>query len=198
MIPKGITAPFRWWAKHPWIVFWGITFLGSLIIIIPKLSVLSDFGPQSGTLLHDLLVFVYGSVLLLLLIAWILSWCRGVFVTWQRSKIRAVLAFSPFAILLIIQMMFSHHPHYNPDSDVKSNLKNAATSQEAYFVDHDIYTSNVGSLTGFNQSANVNITMEATMTTYIITGTWTKGCKPNTGTWSFNSTTGEIDGTPCR
>ncbi len=83
------------------------------------------------------------------------------------------------------------------DSEVKSNLKNAAAAQESYFVDHDTYTSNIGSLTGLNQSAIVNITIEATATTFIITGTATEPCKPDTGIWSFNSTTGDINGTPC-
>jgi len=95
--------------------------------------------------------------------------------------------------------MFSHpYPHYNPDADVKSNLKNAATAQEAYFVDHDTYTTNIDSLTGFNQSANVTITAEASANTFVITGKATERCKPDTGTWSINSTTGEITGTRCR
>ncbi len=83
------------------------------------------------------------------------------------------------------------------DAEVKSILKNAATSQEAYFVDNGTYTNKIGSLRGFNQSAIVNITMKATGTTFVITGTVTKGCKVNTGTWYINSTTGAIDGAPC-
>ena len=73
-------------------------------------------------------------------------------------------------------------------------------AQEDYFVDHDTYTSNIGSLKayGFKQDANVNITMEATKLTFVITGTRKWGCNANTGTWSFISTTGAIDGTPCR
>ena len=84
------------------------------------------------------------------------------------------------------------------DSDVKSNLKNAAMHQESYFADKGTYTNNVGNLRGFNQSANVKITMQATATTYVITGTRMKGCMANTGIWSFTSTTEAIDGTPCR
>ena len=91
-----------------------------------------------------------------------------------------------------------YHPRSNPDADVKANLKNAATAQEAYFVDYDTYTTNIGSLTGFNQSANVTMGASVTENTFIITGTVTKGCETDTGTWSFNSTTGAIDGTPCR
>jgi len=35
MISKPITAPFRCWAKGPWIVFWGITLLVLVSTIIP-------------------------------------------------------------------------------------------------------------------------------------------------------------------
>ena len=84
------------------------------------------------------------------------------------------------------------------DSEVKSNLKNAAAAQESYFKDNGTYTNKIGSLKGFDQHSKVNITMEATTTTFVISGNVKEGCSPNSGTWSFNSTTGVIDGTPCR
>ena len=93
---------------------------------------------------------------------------------------------------------------HNYDADVKSNIRNAATAQEAYFVDHNTYTSNIESLKayGYNQSFNVTMGASATETIYIITGTATKGCEPDTGAWYFISTTGTIHtqpihGTPC-
>ena len=192
MISKAITAPFRWWAKHPWMVFWAIPLLVLFIIIIDENT--------------DLPAFVVLNCAAVLVIAWILSWCRGVFVTWQRSKVLAVQVVATFAITSVIIIwtipMFGVHyrscPLCHYDSTVKGNIKNAASAQEAHFVDYDTYTSNVGSLVGFNQNANVNITMEATTTTFVITGTATERCKPDTGIWSFNSTTGKIDGTPCR
>ena len=76
-------------------------------------------------------------------------------------------------------------------------IKTAAYAEEAYYKVNGTYTANIDSLTGLIQSANVTITVEATATTFVITGT-AQGCKPHTGTWSFNSTTGKIDGTPCR
>ena len=196
MIPKAITAPFRWWAKQPWRAFWGITLLGLLIIII------AFHSPNPGTLLGDVLFFTIVICIYLLPIAWIVSFGRGVFVTWQRSKFDAVLAVAAIPITIIvgniILMQFSHRPHNPSDADVKANLKNAATAQEAYFVDHDTYTTNIGSLPGYNQSHNVTMSASATKTTFVITGTATKRCKPDTGTWSINGTTGEITGTRCR
>ncbi len=84
------------------------------------------------------------------------------------------------------------------DADVKANLENAAKAQAAYYRDNSTYTANIDSLTGFNQSDNVTIAVEATATTFVITGTRTKWCKADTGTWFISSTTGAIDGTPCR
>ena len=121
MIPEAIRAAFRWWAKHPWMTFWGITPLVLLIIIIP--------------LGNDLLDFAYPICLPVLVIAWILSFSRGVFVTWQRSQDRAVLAVASLAItsiiiILTIPMIFGHHQSRNPDAAVRTNIKNAATAQE--------------------------------------------------------------------
>ena len=144
MIPKAITAPFRWWA-----------------------------------------------------------WCRGVFVTWQRSKIRAVLI-TVAALLIVVGILAAivipgsaAYRARTYDSDVKSNLKSAAKAEEAYYKVNGTYTANIGNLKGFKQRANVAISASATATTFVITGTRTKWCKADTGTWFISSTTGAIDGTPC-
>jgi len=84
------------------------------------------------------------------------------------------------------------------DSDVKASLRNAATAEETYYKDNGKYTAKIDRLTGFNQSDNVTITVEATPTTFVITGTAKEGCKPDTGTWFISSTTGAINGTSCR
>jgi len=81
---------------------------------------------------------------------------------------------------------------------IEANLENAAKAEEAYYRDNGSYTANIDSLTGFNQSENVTITVEATATTFVITGTRTKGCKASTGTWFIDSTTDAVDGTRCR
>ena len=118
---------------------------------------------------------------------------------WGRCLRVALIGIAILMVIAIFAPHFSKFRKRGPDAEVKYNLKIARTAQEAYFVDHDTYTTNIGSLkrVGFNQSANVYITMEATTNTYVITGTMTEGCKANTGTWSYNSTTGAINGTPC-
>ena len=189
MIPNHIQEPFRLWAKHPWIVVWGM---------IPFSFVIS----YALVALLQPSYFVRKIILVPFIIVGILSWFQGVFVTWQRSKVRAVLA----AVLFVIGFVLIATPNNwrpmggaGPDGLIKFKIQHVAMSQEAYFVDNGTYTSTVSSLKGYGykQSANVNITMEATTTTYVITGTATERCRPNTGTWSFNSITGAIDGTPC-
>ncbi|MBI3001004.1 MAG: prepilin-type N-terminal cleavage/methylation domain-containing protein [Deltaproteobacteria bacterium] len=88
------------------------------------------------------------------------------------------------------------------DSDVKSNVKNLSTAQEAYFVDKNTYGSAAGSnlmftSRGFKQSANVSITAAGTVGGFVLTGTATAGCSASTGTWIFDSATGLITGTQC-
>jgi len=189
MIPKPITAPFRWWAKHPWIVVWGM---------IPFSFVIS----YALVILLQPSYFVRRTILVPFIIVWILCWWKGVSVTWQRSKVRAVLAAVLFMIgFVLIATPNSLRPSEGRDLDrlVKSDIKNATTAQEAHFVDNDTYTSTSSRLRGFNPTSNVKINMEATTTTYIITGIVTRRrCKPNTGRWVIDSTTGAINGTPCR
>jgi len=81
MIPKAITAGFRWWAKYPWIVFWGtlLFFVVILVLLYPP----SDF-------------FGRRTISLLFFIVLILSFIRGMFLICRRSK------FGPLKALLLV------------------------------------------------------------------------------------------------
>ena len=117
---------------------------------------------------------------------------------WKLLKIKAIALVVLIAVTIWIFVWINSAPERKGyDADVRADLKHAANGQEAYFKDNGTYTNRIGSLKGFNQSANVNINMEATTTTYRITGTATEGCKANTGTWHIDNTTGDINGTPC-
>jgi len=112
------------------------------------------------------------------------SYFRGPLL-WWASKVWAVLAVVLFVIVvtLIAIPQFATMRRRGPDDWVKTNIRNAARSQESYFVDHETYTSNIDSLKGYGylQSSNVIISAEATATTFIITGTVKKGCEAKTG-----------------
>jgi len=85
------------------------------------------------------------------------------------------------------------------DTDVKTNIKNAAVSQESYYTNKETYTSALTDLTswGFKQSVNVNVTPTGAQTTYVVSGGATAGCSLNTGTWSFANSTGITTGALC-
>lgn len=95
--------------------------------------------------------------------------------------------------------VFNTYRHRSRDINVKSDIKNASISQEAYFTHHETYTSSLTDLEtwGFRQSAKVNITAAGTQTTFIITGVATVGCASNTGVWTFASSSGVLTGAPC-
>ncbi|HWP56505.1 MAG TPA: prepilin-type N-terminal cleavage/methylation domain-containing protein [Candidatus Acidoferrales bacterium] len=95
---------------------------------------------------------------------------------------------------------FSAYRRRGYDSQAKSDLRNAATAQEAYFTDNNAYTSTVSSLTGtygYRQSANLTVAATGTSTTFVVTATVASGCASGTGVWSFASASGVITGTPC-
>ncbi len=119
------------------------------------------------------------------------------------SKIERVIALA--AVLIVVGLLaaiaipqFTVRWRIGYDHDVRSNLRYAAKAEEAYYRDNGSYTANIGNLKGFKQGANVAISASATATTFVITGTVKEGCKAYTGRWVIDSTTGAIDGTPCR
>ncbi len=124
-------------------------------------------------------------------------------------KMREEKGFTLIELLVVIAIIgilaaiaipqFAAYRRRGYDADVKSNLKNAATAQEAYFVDNDTYTGTIATLVtnGYNQSANVSMSAAGTDTTFVITGVPTQGCSGTTGTWSISSATGSITGTAC-
>ena len=79
-------------------------------------------------------------------------------------------------------------------SQVKSDMRNVATAEEAYFVNANTYLSEATEintqLPGYNKSADVTITAAGTETTFLLTGTHSKCNSSNV--WTFASTTGAI------
>ena len=61
------------------------------------------------------------------------------------------------------------------DARANSDCRNAATAQEAYFVDHNTYSSDPTVLPGFVQSEDVNVTTAGTATSFTVTCTSPKG-----------------------
>jgi len=127
----------------------------------------------------------------------------------DRLRLRAEGGFTLIELLVVIAIIgilaaiaipqFAAYRRRGYDSDAKSNVKNAATSEEAYFTDKNTYTATLADINakGFKQSANIQVGLAATVTDFVITGTAAAGCSANTGIWSFASTSGVVTGTAC-
>ena len=128
----------------------------------------------------------------------------------KLRKMRTEKGFTLIELLVVIAIIgilaaiaipqFAAYRRRGYDADIKSNLKNMATTQEAYFVDNDTYASgaaNTAAFTsrGFTQSANVTVTASGSATGFALTAGITKGC--SSVSWSFASSTGLLTGTPC-
>jgi prepilin-type N-terminal cleavage/methylation domain-containing protein len=86
------------------------------------------------------------------------------------------------------------------DSQIKADIRNVMTAQEAYFVDMRTYTSSLPDLSGtrgYRQSDNVKIAVTGNASGFVVTGSAVAGCSGATGTWSFDSAIGRITGTAC-
>ena len=92
---------------------------------------------------------------------------------------------------------FSAYRKRGFEAQVKSDLRNGAVAEEAYFVNGQAYKS--GTLTsalvpGFNPTTGVTSVAAVGTSTFVITGTHANCAGVN---WTFSSTTGQILGPVC-
>lgn len=79
------------------------------------------------------------------------------------------------------------------DSQMKSDIKNAVLSMEAYFSDKKVYPTSVSELVaiGFNQTDGINLTINVTShLSFTVTATSPNGTQPS---FNYDSTTGLIN-----
>ena len=127
----------------------------------------------------------------------------------DRSRSKAERGFTLVELLVVIAIIgilaaiaipqFAAYRRRGYDSDVKSNVRNMATVEDAYYVDYQTYAASIAALAarGFKQSANVGAaTPAASATTFVVSATAVSGCSSSTGVWSFSST-GMLTGVPC-
>jgi type IV pilus assembly protein PilA len=127
----------------------------------------------------------------------------------NRLRLQSESGFTLIELLVVVAIIgilaaiaipqFSAYRKRGYEAQVKSDLRNAATAQEAYFTQAFTYKGGAmtnGTPTGFNKSNDVTST--ATVNTpaggFSITAQHAN-CGGNT--WTFNSGTGQITGTPC-
>lgn len=92
---------------------------------------------------------------------------------------------------------FSAYRKRGYEAQVKSDLRNAATAQEAYFTQAFTYKGGAltsGTPTGFNKSTDVTIGATVATNAFSVTATHSN-CGGNT--WTYSSGSGQITGAAC-
>lgn len=92
---------------------------------------------------------------------------------------------------------FSAYRKRGYEAQVKSDLRNAATAEEAYFTQAFTYKGGAlssGTPTGFNKSTDVNIGATVGTNTFELSASH-NNCGSNT--WTYTSVGGQISGNPC-
>ena len=128
----------------------------------------------------------------------------------DRLRLKAEGGFTLIELLVVIAIIgilaaiaipqFAAYRRRGFDSDAKSNVRNMATAQEAYFVDKNTYTNVVAAMTvrGYKQSTNIGVATPApSATDFVVSATVVQGCTAGSGIWTFASTTGLLTGAPC-
>jgi prepilin-type N-terminal cleavage/methylation domain-containing protein len=77
------------------------------------------------------------------------------------------------------------------DARAESDCRNAATAEEAYFVDHATYSSDSTVLPGFVQSEDVNVALTGTDTNFTVTCDSAKGTAGFSCTWTSDPAAGQ-------
>lgn len=125
----------------------------------------------------------------------------------KRLRLRSESGFTLIELLVVVAIIgilaaiaipqFSAYRKRGYEAQVRSDLRNAATAEEAYFTQTFTYKSGAldsGTPTGFNRTPDVTIGAAVGTNTFYVTATHTN-CGSNT--WTFTSTTGAITGSSC-
>jgi len=120
----------------------------------------------------------------------------------NRLRLRAEGGFTLIELLVVIAIIgilaaiaipqFAAYRRRAFEGDALANARNLATAQEGYFVTASRYTTTVALLTGFNQSALVNITTSLDGSDFTITSVHDT-CTGTTGVYTYNSGVGQFN-----
>jgi prepilin-type N-terminal cleavage/methylation domain-containing protein len=127
----------------------------------------------------------------------------------NRLRLESESGFTLIELLVVVAIIgilaaiaipqFSAYRKRGYEAQVKSDLRNAATAEEAYFAATQPSVYKQGSLSsgvpeGFNMSSPVTMTAAIGANTFQLTATHSN-CSGVT--WTFSSSTGAIVGGPC-
>ena len=124
----------------------------------------------------------------------------------NKLRLKSESGFTLIELLVVVAIIgilaaiaipqFSAYRKRGYEAQVKSDLRNAAVAEEAYFENANTYKNgamNAISVPGFNTTSNVTSVATATANTFLITATHANCAGVN---WTFDSTTGQIGTQP--
>lgn len=122
----------------------------------------------------------------------------------NRLRLQSESGFTLIELLVVVAIIgilaaiaipqFAAYRKRGHEAQVKSDLRNAAVGQEAYFAQNSTYKSGTmsqGVPPGFNPTAGVTVTGAVGTNTFLMTATHTNCSGVN---WTFDSITGQIAG----
>jgi len=126
----------------------------------------------------------------------------------DKLRLRNESGFTLIELLVVVAIIgilaaiaipqFSAYRKRGYEAQVKSDLRNAATAEEAYFTQTFTYKGGTlasGTPTGFNKSNDVTSIGAVGSNAFSITA---RHANCGTDTWTFSSATGQITGGPCQ
>ena len=127
----------------------------------------------------------------------------------NRLRLQSESGFTLIELLVVVAIIgilaaiaipqFAAYRKRGHEAQVKSDLRNAAVAQEAYFAQKSTYFDGAmasGTPPGFNKTNLVNIAAAATANGFALSASH-DNCT-TTNVWTFNSGSGQIGGGPCQ
>jgi prepilin-type N-terminal cleavage/methylation domain-containing protein len=125
----------------------------------------------------------------------------------NRLRLQSESGFTLIELLVVVAIIgilaaiaipqFAAYRKRGHEAQVKSDLRNAAVSQEAYFAQKSTYfdgAMGAGTPPGFNPTTGVAVVADVGTNTFVMTATHAN-C--GTNVWTFLSTSGTITGSAC-
>lgn len=125
----------------------------------------------------------------------------------NRLRLQSESGFTLIELLVVVAIIgilaaiaipqFAAYRKRGHEAQVKSDLRNAAVAQEAYFAANSAYKNGAmtsGTPPGFNSTTGVTVSSAAGSNTFQLTASHTN-CSGVS--WSFSSGNGTIAGVPC-
>jgi len=127
----------------------------------------------------------------------------------NRLRLRAEGGFTLIELLVVIAIIgilaaiaipqFATYRNRSFQAQVWSDLKNAGTSQEAYFVDNNIYSDVLSGMTtrGYKQHPYINMTVVSANAATFLLKAGHDNCTGDVWTFESKNSAGPITGGPC-